>query len=157
MLNKTFLFLIILVICSLLAGCGKDKNSNRSNNVSTEAINNILVPPEPEPATNMASIAGIDSNNNGLRDDVERIIAFKFGSNPIKYEEAKKLAKAEQALITYPSKENKELHTKVSICNSLEEREILIITEVLLNTEERARLYAISTAGSVIQGGDLCQ
>src|SRR4051812_48211198 len=40
-----------------------------------EVINGIVVPPEPAPSVNDSTLAGIDSNNNGVRDDVERFVA----------------------------------------------------------------------------------
>ena len=42
-----------------------------------EVINGITVPPEPTPAVNNATVAGVDVNNNGVRDDMERAIANK--------------------------------------------------------------------------------
>ena len=42
-----------------------------------EVINGITVPPEPAPAMNNATIAGVDVNANGVRDDVERALAKK--------------------------------------------------------------------------------
>lgn len=38
------------------------------------------VPPEPDPTINDASLAGVDSNNNGIRDDVERWISKTFNT-----------------------------------------------------------------------------
>lgn len=38
-------------------------------------INGITVPPEPAPSINNATLAGVDLNGNGVRDDVERKIA----------------------------------------------------------------------------------
>ena len=40
-----------------------------------EVINGITVPPEPVPAINNATLAGVDVNKNGVRDDVERKLA----------------------------------------------------------------------------------
>lgn len=40
-----------------------------------EIINGITVPPEPAPAINNATLAGVDVNANGVRDDVERRLA----------------------------------------------------------------------------------
>ena len=40
-----------------------------------EVINGVTVPPEPAPDLNNATLAGVDVNNNGVRDDVERVIA----------------------------------------------------------------------------------
>ena len=46
-----------------------------------EVINGITVPPEPAPSINNATLAGVDVNNNGVRDDVERLIARQWPSN----------------------------------------------------------------------------
>ncbi len=40
-----------------------------------EVINGITVPPEPAPTINNATLAGVDVNGNGVRDDLERWIA----------------------------------------------------------------------------------
>jgi hypothetical protein len=45
-----------------------------------EVINGITVPPEPAPSINNATLAGVDINNNGVRDDVERKIARNYPS-----------------------------------------------------------------------------
>jgi len=39
------------------------------------------LPPAPDPKQNDATLAGVDSNNNGIRDDVERAIFTKYKSN----------------------------------------------------------------------------
>ena len=36
------------------------------------------LPPEPDPVANNTTLAGVDSNRNGIRDDVERAIYFKY-------------------------------------------------------------------------------
>ncbi len=41
----------------------------------SEVINGITVPPEPSPTLNNATLAGVDANKNGVRDDVERKLA----------------------------------------------------------------------------------
>jgi len=53
---------------------------NRSNLTHTqeEIIHGYTLPPEPDPDFNNATLAGIDSNNNGIRDDVERAIYKKY-------------------------------------------------------------------------------
>ena len=48
-----------------------------------EVINGITVPPEPAPDINNATLAGVDVNNNGVRDDVERRLAEKSIYSPI--------------------------------------------------------------------------
>jgi len=42
---------------------------------------NGTLPPEPDPAENNATLAGVDSNGNGIRDDVERAIYAKYKDN----------------------------------------------------------------------------
>lgn len=48
--------------------------------LNQEMINGIPVPPEPDPVINNATLAGVDSNNNGVRDDVERMIGARSSS-----------------------------------------------------------------------------
>ncbi len=42
---------------------------------------NGTLPPEPDPTENNATLAGVDSNQNGIRDDVERAIYLKYKDN----------------------------------------------------------------------------
>lgn len=48
-----------------------------------ETINGHILPPEPYPKANNATLLGIDSNNNGVRDDVERWIYKTYYTHPI--------------------------------------------------------------------------
>jgi hypothetical protein len=43
-----------------------------------EIVNGFVLPPYPDPALNDSTLLGIDSNNNGVRDDVERWLIFKY-------------------------------------------------------------------------------
>lgn len=52
-----------------------------ANKLTWADINGDL-PPEPDAATNNATLAGVDSNQNGIRDDVERAIYIKYKSTP---------------------------------------------------------------------------
>ena len=45
---------------------------------SKEIINGDTLPPKPDPIANNATLGGVDSNNNGVRDDVERAIYKKY-------------------------------------------------------------------------------
>ena len=60
---------------------------------NTSTINGIGVPPEPEATSNAATLAGIDTNANGVRDDVERSIAQ---NTPQTFADAMKVAKVLQ-------------------------------------------------------------
>lgn len=67
----------------------------------SEVINGITVPPEPAPSVNNATIAGVDLNGNGVRDDVERQLAFSVIS-PADFAKSITYAKLYQGLITSP-------------------------------------------------------
>ena len=69
-----------------------------------EVINGITVPPEPAPAINNATLAGVDVNNNGVRDDVERALA-KSSSDAVIYSKAFELAKAYNTAIQFTATE----------------------------------------------------
>tara|TARA_Y100001960_G_C14782785_1_gene888145 strand:- start:13208 stop:13786 length:579 start_codon:yes stop_codon:yes gene_type:complete len=47
-----------------------------------QIIKKFNLPPEPDPEINNSTIEGIDSNNNDIRDDWERLIAFEHYNNP---------------------------------------------------------------------------
>jgi len=51
--------------------------STKENN-ATEIIHGHTLPPEPDPTINNATLGGVDSNGNGVRDDVERAIYKKY-------------------------------------------------------------------------------
>ena len=88
--------------CVVTGGAGSVGGSNVTN-VSvacvTTAINGITVPPPPGTA-NDSTIAGIDSDNNGIRDDIDIFIATKYGTNPTAYAGAKRATKALQKILT---------------------------------------------------------
>jgi len=59
--------------------------SVESNSVDlniTWTMNGYVLPPEPDKALNDSTLLGIDINDNGVRDDVERYIYERFGEDP---------------------------------------------------------------------------
>ena len=70
--------------------------------VAPELVNWIAVPPEPPADLNNATLAGFDANGNGVRDDVERVIARQFGG-AADYSYAMAYAKVYQEMITIPT------------------------------------------------------
>ncbi len=48
--------------------------------VAPESLNGVTVPPEPSKALNDLTLAGFDTNGNGVRDDVERFVVVKSQS-----------------------------------------------------------------------------
>ena len=51
--------------------------------IYADTINEYNLPPEPDPKINNSTLLGIDANDNGVRDDVERWI-YKTYNHPIK-------------------------------------------------------------------------
>ncbi len=74
-----------------------------TSNIYSETINVYELPPEPNPEINNATLLGIDSNNNGVRDDVERWI-YKSYDNPIERGIFMQSAKAYNLVIVDPKK-----------------------------------------------------
>ena len=72
-----------------------------------EVINGITVPPEPAPAINNATLAGVDVNHNGVRDDVERVIARRVVSTE-DYTKATALARYFQNIVARSTQESRE-------------------------------------------------
>lgn len=58
------------------------------------------LPPEPNKEENDATLAGIDANTNGIRDDVERAIYFKYQASAKEAAPALQYAKALQMEFT---------------------------------------------------------
>ncbi|PHR54705.1 MAG: hypothetical protein COA44_12515 [Arcobacter sp.] len=83
MIKNIITALVILLIISACGGGGESsEDSSNTETPITEnhttqkviVINGHTLPPEPDEALNNSTLAGIDSNNNGVRDDVERKI-----------------------------------------------------------------------------------
>jgi len=72
-------------------------------------INGHRLPPEPDPAVNNATLLGIDSNDNGVRDDVERKI-YTYYEKPIEHAVIMQSARAYQIVIQEPEKALENLH-----------------------------------------------
>ena len=92
-MNKT---LLVLVIPFLL--------------YATEIINGHDLPPEPDPKINNSTLLGIDTNNNDVRDDVERWIYKTYkDKHPIHIDIAMQAARAYKKVLKTPEKA-KEIH-----------------------------------------------
>jgi len=102
--NRVLLILLIL----FFNNCeGKDNNS-KSKPTKPKVINGYTLPPEPDPKINNATLLGVDSNHNGIRDDVERWIITHYAKDP-KYPKTKtaialQYAKASQYIISHDPK-----------------------------------------------------
>jgi hypothetical protein len=77
--------------------------SNTINLNITWIVNGHVLPPEPDPTVNNSTLLGIDSNHNGVRDDVERWIYEEY-DHPIERGIFMQSARAYNKVIVDPSK-----------------------------------------------------
>ncbi len=124
-----------------------------------DKINGIAVPPKPDAATNQATVGGVDSDNNGIRDDIDRLIAQEFGTNPANYVEASNYARTQQAAITSPSPETVAQHINLLRCiNDIQKLDDLKkITLATMDTGARRGAYGNAFAGVVISSKGCAQ
>ena len=91
-------------------------NGITSNAVALEiyrSINGHILPPEPDPKINNATLLGIDSNNNDVRDDVERWIYKKYkDKHPIYIDIAMQAGRAYKMVLEHPERA-REIHETV--------------------------------------------
>ena len=67
-------------------------------------VNGHILPPEPDPKVNNATLLGVDVNKNGVRDDVERYILQTYGKEEITIQIGFQVARAYNAVIEHPEK-----------------------------------------------------
>ncbi|TJZ70050.1 carbohydrate-binding protein [Chitiniphilus eburneus] len=67
---------------------------------NTDTINGIKVPPNPG-AAGRKTLAGIDADQDGVRDDVQRFLAQEVGQHPARFKYAMEMARlAQQQILT---------------------------------------------------------
>jgi len=85
-------------------------------------INGYRLPPEPDRTVNDSTLLGVDSNGNGVRDDVERYIVTRYAQDP-KYPKTKtaialQYAWASQKILENPTMESSTIEDDVLACQS---------------------------------------
>lgn len=116
-------------------------------------MNGHTLPPEPDEEINSATLEGIDSNNNGVRDDVERKIYFSYDKE-IYRQQLMQDAKLQQAMMLAPdlienaveweSKSNYISGCILYLYNkgiAFDENSVDFIEETMFNTKDRIRKY----------------
>ena len=91
-ITKLAFVVLSILNSSFLTACDESANT-------LHAINGIQVPPDPG-AAGKTTLAGINSNNNGIRDDVEIFIAKEYGKDKATYDKAFDFAQKAQLLYT---------------------------------------------------------
>ena len=155
---------LVLTLCA----CGsEDSNQTIGTNPCKNSIGNYsmceeyILPPMPDKKENDKTLLGIDSNNNGVRDDVERWLIMQYKDHhPIVTEIGLQTGRAHQFMLAN-SNEWREAHDKISAalyCNFYFENYATFRNEPILidhliathnkqfrtvqhNTESRIRAY----------------
>lgn len=150
-MNKYKLLLIVIPLIIILASCGG--GSENTTTTSAEKINGITVPPEPDAKTNNSTIAGIDINNNGVRDDIERTIA-STSSSASEFNANIEITKEYQKILTSKIISSSEINKiqKLIACIATKNNSIKIDSElklIIANTDERKSEFRkkLSSAG----------
>ncbi len=108
--QKLLLVATLLVATVLVTGCSSDENTKSEKSTWTPdqeviVINGHTLPPEPDPAVNDETLLGVDSNDNGVRDDVERWIYETYkDKHPIYIDIAMQAGRAYKMVLEHPEK-----------------------------------------------------
>ncbi|WP_332878007.1 hypothetical protein [Massilia sp. S19_KUP03_FR1] len=98
---------ILLALLLALSGCSSgsgdpDTTATPAPTAPVDAglsvFHGITVPPDPGSAAD-TTIAGVDTDRNGIRDEVDRYNAQTYGADPVKYSGAQLAAKTKQNLL----------------------------------------------------------
>jgi hypothetical protein len=98
----------------LVASCGGSGSS--SDAVVAERINGVAVPPLPDPVASAATLAGVDVDGNGVRDDLDRRIATEFGTDPAMHALARDHARRLNAAIVTPGETTRQTYMDTFRC-----------------------------------------
>lgn len=98
--------LLTILLPLLLAACGGGgggapsvaASATITNQPSADVFHGIAVPPDPGAAAD-ATVAGIDTDHNGIRDEVDRALAQTYGADLKKYVAAQMIAKSSQKIL----------------------------------------------------------
>ena len=88
-------------LVALLSACGAESSGSTASAATplpVETFRGHVIPPDPGAAAT-ATVAGIDTNQTGIRDEVDRYIAQTYGADTTKFVTAQALARANQLLL----------------------------------------------------------
>jgi len=113
-------------------------------------INGYKLPPEPDPVINSSTLLGIDINNNGVRDDVERKIIETY-REPVQIELMMDMAEVGQMILENPVGDalvNQKKISRIGDCGMYLRRQkqrpsnyIDFYENNMYNTKQRVRAY----------------
>lgn len=150
-----------------------DKKSGRELPYSNEfhdyirfTIDESMEVPMPDPKLNNATIEGIDSDKNGIRDDIQRIINEKYRADPIRKMIVRQYATTQQQVLLTSSNEQLSIaamkdHLNSSLCWSgymgvrIADEERTSWKAQIINTKERLIAERTANLNFHGQGGEI--
>lgn len=129
-------------------------------------ISGIPVPPPPSDTSN-ASLIGIDTNSNGVRDDAERLIVMAYGKDTQQLAGTMQLSRRIQSILTPDAMDTTTVQAQVNMAAeeaqclaeknfggdfAAAERANQVVQGAMLNTQERIKRYQerVSVASAVV-------
>jgi len=111
---QTFInILSSLLLLSVVSFSQTPTKKSTETNTTKWVVDGHVLPPEPDPVLNNATLLGIDVNNNGVRDDVERWIYKTYkDKHPIHIDITMQAARAYKQVLETPERA-KEIHDTV--------------------------------------------
>lgn len=107
MFKRFFLLVTVLSFSTACSGGSSADTIPTASAIPVEAHTvtgvdgkDYAIPAEPDPAMNKATLAGVDSNSDGIRDDVERWIAATWKPGSKEYFAVRQLARDTQKDVT---------------------------------------------------------
>lgn len=102
--HKSPALITFLIILWTLASCGGGSTTSETQATST-APSTTIVLPVTDGKPDVSTILGIDSNNNGVRDEVEVSMATSVGNDAATWTGLIKLAQTYQSWLANPTKD----------------------------------------------------
>lgn len=116
-------------------------------------INGIAVPPMPNSRENNATLLGVDVDQNGIRDDIDRMIAEAFGNKPKAHHDVLAYFRALSVALEDPTEKNTQTTwERVSCVSGKGFEDVPIIERQFLNTSLRGGALAHALAGTTSHG-----
>lgn len=142
----------LLALAILLSACGGGGGGGGGGGTQGETINGIAVPPVPDSQANQATLAGVDANANGIRDDIERSLATNFGTDAQLLPIATEHARAVQAVVVTGSEFARDAYVNRVRCisDSTLLARLSGQTKATLDNDSRRRAYAKTMAGAAL-------
>ena len=151
MMVQVIRLILGLVVFFLFVGCGgSDHNSSVTDeNNENQLDSTTILPPDPG-ETGKSTLIGVDSDNDGVRDDVQIAITKLYPSDTSAKKALLKLAVEMQEAFVAQSNDNiNQIYLEklinatdcITITSSNPLRDIIYIEFAMINTEDRQKAY----------------